>query len=292
MSARRLLFRLPLTGNHRRLRRQWCDERWTWITEWNGIVFTYESHSCLQHHDGRIRVWRHCGERLLNCFVMHRHTGPASGIMVWGGIGFQCRTPLVRIAGTLNSQRYISEMLKPVVLPYIQRLPSAIFQQDNVQSHMACNVQEFFFTHQTESLPWPACSPDLTPIENVWSMLAQQLAWDTLSAVTPDQLCQYVEAAWTAEPQGYIQSLFDSTPRRVAVVVANNRGYSNYRFCHHPHVTRSCNFNRLIFVKHVIWQINFAVIPLVLLGVAFCVTSSVYTLMEIKIRTPGRNCAR
>ncbi|GFV89404.1 hypothetical protein TNCV_4152231 [Trichonephila clavipes] len=28
------------------------------------------------------------------CCVMHRHTGPAPGIIVWGGIGFHCRTPL------------------------------------------------------------------------------------------------------------------------------------------------------------------------------------------------------
>ncbi|GFU74113.1 hypothetical protein TNCV_1642371 [Trichonephila clavipes] len=33
MPARHLLFRLPLTGNHRRLSHQWCDERWTWTTE-------------------------------------------------------------------------------------------------------------------------------------------------------------------------------------------------------------------------------------------------------------------
>lgn len=228
MSARRPLLRLPLTGNHRRLRRQWCDERRTWTTEWNDIVFTDESRFCLQHHDGRIRVWRHRGERLLNCCVMHRHTGPAPGIMVWGGIGFHCRTPLVRIAGTLNSQRYISEVLEPVVLPYIQRLPSAIFQQDNARPHVARNVQEFFFTHQIELLPWPACSPDLSPIENVWSMLAQRLARDTPPAATPDQLWQYVEAAWTAVPQGYIQSLFDSMPRRVAAVIANNGGHTNY----------------------------------------------------------------
>ncbi|GFX62633.1 hypothetical protein TNCV_4867931 [Trichonephila clavipes] len=44
---------------------------------------------------------------------MHRHTGPAPGIMVWGGIGFHCRTLIVRIAGALNSQRYISEELEP-----------------------------------------------------------------------------------------------------------------------------------------------------------------------------------
>ncbi|GFV05139.1 uncharacterized protein TNCV_223531 [Trichonephila clavipes] len=48
---------------------------------------------------------------------MHRHTGPAPGIMVWDGIGYHSRSPLVHIDCTLNSQRYIPEVLKPVVLP-------------------------------------------------------------------------------------------------------------------------------------------------------------------------------
>ncbi|GFW32465.1 uncharacterized protein TNCV_676251 [Trichonephila clavipes] len=91
---------------------------------------------CLQHHDGRIRVWRHRGESPLNCCIMHRHISPVPGIMVWGGIGFHCRMPLVLIAGTLNSQRYSSEVLEPVLLTYIQRLPSAIFQYDNARPHM------------------------------------------------------------------------------------------------------------------------------------------------------------
>ncbi|UYV80724.1 hypothetical protein LAZ67_19001543 [Cordylochernes scorpioides] len=110
-------------------------------TEWNEIVFTDESRFCLQHHDGRTRVWRHRGERMLNSCVMHRHTGPSPGIMVWGCIGYHSRTPLVRISGTLNSQRYISDVLEPVVLPYLQGLPTDIFQQDNARSHVARIVQ-------------------------------------------------------------------------------------------------------------------------------------------------------
>ncbi|UYV80976.1 hypothetical protein LAZ67_19002333 [Cordylochernes scorpioides] len=50
-------------------------------SEWNEVVITDESRFCLQHHDGRIRVWRH-RERMLNSCVMHRHTGPAPGIMI------------------------------------------------------------------------------------------------------------------------------------------------------------------------------------------------------------------
>ncbi|GFV90467.1 transposable element Tcb1 transposase [Trichonephila clavipes] len=141
LSARRPLLGLPLTQNHRRLRCQWCDERRVWVAECNEVVFTDESRICLQHHDGRIRVWRHRGERMLNSCVMHRDTGPTPGIMVWGGIGYHSRTPLVRIAGSLNSQRYIFEVLEPVVLPYLQGLTTAIFQQDKARPHVAHIVQ-------------------------------------------------------------------------------------------------------------------------------------------------------
>ncbi|GFW86978.1 transposable element Tcb1 transposase [Trichonephila clavipes] len=135
---------------------------------------------------------------MLNSYVMHRHTGPAPGIMVWGGIGYHSRTPLVCISGTLNSQRCISEVLEPVVFPYLQGLATAIFQQD------------------------------LSPIENMWSMVAQRLTQITPLSATPDQLWQRVEAAWSAVPQEHIQCLFESMPRRVAVVISNNCSYSSY----------------------------------------------------------------
>ncbi|GFY06538.1 transposable element Tcb1 transposase [Trichonephila clavipes] len=68
---------------------------------------------------------------MLNSCVMHYHTGPGPGIMVWGSIGYHSRTLLVRITCTLNSQRYISEVLELVVLPCLQDLVTAIFQQNN-----------------------------------------------------------------------------------------------------------------------------------------------------------------
>ncbi|GFU82141.1 transposable element Tcb1 transposase [Trichonephila clavipes] len=90
---------------------------------------------------------------MLNSCVMHRHTGPAPGIMVWGGIGYHSCTSLVRIVGTLNSHRYISEVLETVVLPYLQGLTTAIFQQGNARSHVTRIVQRFFVNHHIELIP-------------------------------------------------------------------------------------------------------------------------------------------
>ncbi|GFU93650.1 transposable element Tcb1 transposase [Trichonephila clavipes] len=137
-----------------------------WAAAWNEVVFTDESRICLQHHDGRFQVWRHRGERMLNSCIMHRHTGPAPSIMVWCDIGYHSRTPLVCIAGTLNSQRYISEVLEPVLFPYLQGL-AAIFQQDNARPHVARIVQRFFVNHQIELLPWPALSESFADIKHV-----------------------------------------------------------------------------------------------------------------------------
>ncbi|GFX07591.1 transposable element Tc1 transposase [Trichonephila clavipes] len=230
LSSRRPLLGLPLRQKHRRLRHQWCDERRMWAAEWNEVVFTDESGICLQHHDGRIRVWRHRGERMLNSCVMHRHTGPA---------------------------------------PAIMSLATAIFQEDNARPHVARIVQRFFINHQIKLLPWPARSPDLSPIENMWSMVAQRFTQITPPAATPDQLWQRVEAAWSAVPQEHIQSLLESMPRRVAAVISNNGGYST------PHFTEVYKFNHLILGQHVTYKIIFFVLSLVFLGVAFTVTSSV-----------------
>ncbi|GFV75280.1 transposable element Tcb1 transposase [Trichonephila clavipes] len=93
---------------------------------------------------------------------------------------------------------------------------------------MARIIQRFFVNHQIDLLPWPARFPDLSPLENMWSMVAQRLTQIKSTAATPYQLWQWVKAAWCAVPQEHIQSLFESMPRRVAAVISNYDGYSGY----------------------------------------------------------------
>ncbi|GFX62055.1 transposable element Tcb1 transposase [Trichonephila clavipes] len=92
-----------------------------------------------------------------------------------------------------------------------------------------CDERRMFFVNrQIELLPQPARSPDLSPIENMWSMVGQLLTQITPPAATPDQLWQRGEATWSSVHQEHIQSLFELMPRRVTAVISNNGGYSGY----------------------------------------------------------------
>ncbi|GFV54623.1 transposable element Tc1 transposase [Trichonephila clavipes] len=68
-------------------------------------------------------------------------------------------------------QRYVDDILRPHVGPFLNGLPGAIFQQDNARPHTTRVAQDFLRHFQT--LPWPARSPDLSPVEHV----CDQLKW-------------------------------------------------------------------------------------------------------------------
>ncbi|GFV02692.1 transposable element Tcb1 transposase [Trichonephila clavipes] len=89
-----------------------------------------------------------------------RQTAHTAGVMVWGAIAYDSRSTLIAMRGTLTSQRYVDDILRPHVLPFINGLPGAIFQQDNARPHTARVAQDFLRHFQT--LPWPDCFPDLS----------------------------------------------------------------------------------------------------------------------------------
>ncbi|GFX78652.1 transposable element Tcb2 transposase [Trichonephila clavipes] len=85
--------------------------------------------------------------------------------MVWGAISYNTRSPLVLIRGTMTVQLYVYDILQPHVLLLMQRLPRAVFQQDNALPHIARVLQDCLRTVTT--LPGQARFPDVSPIEHI-----------------------------------------------------------------------------------------------------------------------------
>ncbi|UYV67526.1 hypothetical protein LAZ67_5001117 [Cordylochernes scorpioides] len=213
----RPLRRLPLTPPNRRQRLEWCRARSTWMTEWHRVVFSDKSRFCLPSDSRRVRVWRRRGERSNPAAIVERPTVRQRGIMIWGAIAYDSRSPLLRIQGTMTAQRYVDDVLRPVTLPYLQGVPNALYQQDNARPHTARISQQAL--QDVQMLPWPPYSPDLSPIEHVWDIIGRRLH-ALPQPRSEDELWQMVEREWRAIPQDAIRTLIDSLPRRVAACIA------------------------------------------------------------------------
>ncbi|GFV40631.1 transposable element Tcb1 transposase [Trichonephila clavipes] len=111
---------LLLTPTHRRLTLELCCARGNWTSaEWNQVVFSYESRFNLNRDDNRVHVWRPRVERLNSAFALQRHTAPAAGVMVWGTIAHNTRSPLLLILGTMTAHCYVHDILQPHVLAIV-----------------------------------------------------------------------------------------------------------------------------------------------------------------------------
>ncbi|GFT70568.1 retrovirus-related Pol polyprotein from transposon TNT 1-94 [Trichonephila clavipes] len=106
---------------------------------------------------------------ILPLLLLRSHTAPTAGVMVWSAIAYNTRSPLVLIHDTMTAQRYVHDILQPHVLPFMQRVPGAIFRKENVRPRTARVSQDCLGTVTT--LPGPARSPDFSPIELIWDHL-------------------------------------------------------------------------------------------------------------------------
>ena len=97
------------------------------------------------------------------------------------------------ISGTLNSGHYIPIVLQPMALPFIWILQNYMFQHNIAWLHVANTVQTFLNLENVRLLPWAACSPDLSPIENIWSIVVKQLTLHHTSVTTVDGQWHLVE---------------------------------------------------------------------------------------------------
>ena len=133
--------------------------------------------------------------------------------MIWGAICGDQKSPLIVVQRNLTAQRYIDQIQRPVLLPFLHHRgqQGLIFQHDNARPHVARLVQDFPQASAVTVKPWPARSPDLSPMEHVWDHLDRQVRQWNHQPATRLQLLQNqkpVDDAWPLPPRE------ESTPVR------------------------------------------------------------------------------
>ncbi|GFW34761.1 transposable element Tcb1 transposase [Trichonephila clavipes] len=198
--ARRPMVCVRLTSRNRRDRREWATEHVNWRrNEWSNLLFSDESRFSVHPDNRRIFIWRDRG----NIYIIRD--------------------------GPLTARRYSDEILRPIVVPYAAAIgDDFILMDDNCMPHRANLVEDFLFEEGIIRMKWPACSPDMNPIEHVWDALGRRDA----GRQPPPQTLQELERAlleeWDRIPQLMIKSLIDSMPQRCSTLLAVRGNHTPY----------------------------------------------------------------
>ncbi|GFW51701.1 transposable element Tc1 transposase [Trichonephila clavipes] len=198
--------------------------------DWSQVLFTDESLFSLECDTRCVLVWRDRGTRNNPAFVRERSQYRRSGWMIWGGISIGGRTDLHIIRnGTLTGRRYADEILRPHVIPYAGAIgDSFVFQDDNARPHRARLVENMLEAETIQRKEFPACSPDLNPIEHVWDMLRRRIAARPRPSATVRDLEIALLEEWNSIPQSLIDNFIASMANRCAAVLAVRGDHTPY----------------------------------------------------------------
>ncbi|KAJ0388588.1 hypothetical protein P43SY_011719 [Pythium insidiosum] len=81
---------------------------------------------------------------------------------------------------------------------------------------------------EVQVMDWPARSPDLNPIENLWASMARRVYGDGQQYQTVAELKEAIVKAWCEIPLDEIRNLIASMRRRCVEVIAKKGGKTHY----------------------------------------------------------------
>ena len=169
------------------------------------------------------------------------HRGFQVKQMFWAAFaGSLRRSGLIALYGDPNSprggvNRFVILDLYERVLPTLLIDPSSIFMQDNASTHTALIVRDYIQSLGREIMIWPPNSPDLNPIENLWTLLKQKIYKirpDLLhmpnNETTLNILMDTAKEAWQDIDLSVLEHLSESMPRRVQAIIDSAGRYTKY----------------------------------------------------------------
>lgn len=173
-----------------------------------------------------------------------------STIMVWSCFAWNRLGPLIVCeSGGIGSDEYI-EILGDGLLSFkddligfadedtihVRQSDDFIFMHDGAPCHRTNDVLEFLDAEDIEVMSWPAQSPDLNPIENVWHILKVKFhnrfsdlrCTLSKSQNSIEKYGSIIQEVWSEINPTVLSNLIRSMPGRIQAVIEAKGGAIDY----------------------------------------------------------------
>jgi hypothetical protein len=198
---------------------------------WDSVIFSDETPLHIYHSIRGQRVWRRVGEELKEGYYEPTVKHGGGSLMVWGcltssGVGWSCALP-----EGIDSETYIEILEGEMLLTrdhYFPGRKDVVFQQDGAGVHTAKVVNGWFLQQKIPVLNWPAQSPDLNPLENLWADVKRRITLKHPNISNRDEAWEAFEEEWEKTPKEFCFKLAHSMPQRLQAVIKAKGGPTKY----------------------------------------------------------------
>ena len=221
--------RPPLSQKHREKRVEWA-KRYMKL-DFSKVIFTDECRATLDGPDGWASGWVRDGH---SAPTRKRRQQGGGGVMFWAGIvNDELVGPFkVENGVKINSETYCA-FLKKNFLPWWKKVPAKVkktlvFMQDNASSHGSRYFREWLALRgfvDDRLMVWPTVSPDLNPIENLWSIIKKDLYKEGKQYCSLNELWDEITTVAQSVDKDTIKNLTSSVDKRLCNILEKKGGY-------------------------------------------------------------------